>query len=62
MDRRAAREEVADERCPDRNLPDDVADRPELSGRSLRELFDMFCEMAKITHDGAFEAPDAGAA
>jgi hypothetical protein len=45
------------ERCPDRNLPQ-VVDRPDLSGRSVRDLFDVFCEMAQIVHQGAFDAPD----
>lgn len=46
------------ERCPDRNLPDNVADRPELSGRPLGELFALFCEMAQITHEGTFILPN----
>ena len=45
------------ERCPARNLPIDVSDRPELAGRSVREVFDAFCEMAGITHHGEFEVP-----
>jgi hypothetical protein len=35
------------ERCPDRNLPDGVWDLPDLSGKSVRELFDIFCEMPR---------------
>jgi hypothetical protein len=46
------------ERCPDRNLPDDVQDRPDLSGRPVRVLFVAFCEMANITHQGTFTPPD----
>jgi len=46
------------ERCPDRNLPDGVIDRPDLAGKTLREVFVEFCRMAKITHHGAIEAPD----
>ncbi len=46
------------ERCPDRNLPDDVNGRPDLAGKGLRELFEVFCEMADITHEGDFAAPD----
>lgn len=46
------------ERCPDRNLPDDVEDRPDLSGKSIRELFRIVCELGHIKHQGSFEAPD----
>lgn len=45
-------------RCPDRNLPDGVVDRPDLAGRSVRELFGVFCQMACISHRGIFVAPD----
>lgn len=45
------------ERCPDRNLADGVDDRPELSGKSLTELFGVFCAMAKISHDGLLVPP-----
>ncbi len=45
-------------RCPDENLPLDVADMPAYSGRGLRELFDEFCRNASITFTGSFEAPD----
>ena len=46
------------ERCSDRNLPDQVDDRPDLSGATLRQLFDTFCKMGHITHNGQFFAPD----
>jgi len=46
------------ERCPDRNLPDNVADRPELSGQNVRALFGEFCRIAKIAHNGTIEGPD----
>ena len=45
-------------RCPDRNLPDNVVDRPDLSGKPLRDVFTTFCEMARIEHEGTFESPD----
>ena len=45
------------ERCPDRNLPDKVEDRPELSGRPIKELFETFCQMANIRHEGTFYPP-----
>lgn len=45
------------ERCPDANLPDGVADRPDLLGKPISELFEIFCEMAKIDHEGTFYPP-----
>jgi hypothetical protein len=47
-------------RCPSRNLPDGVVDRPDLAGLGLRELFDAFCRMAKIEFAGTFVPPDFG--
>lgn len=44
-------------RCPDRNLPEGVDDRPDLSGKGLKELFDFFCAQAHITHTGSFTEP-----
>lgn len=55
---RSHKHSVQNERCPDRNLPDAVVDRPDLSGKSVRELFDIFCKIAQIQHVGSFEAPD----
>ncbi len=54
---RSHKHSVQSERCSDRNLPDGVIDRADLSGRSLAELFAVFCEMAQITHLGTFEPP-----
>jgi hypothetical protein len=54
---RSHKHSLQTERCPDRNLPDAVADRPDLSGKSVTELFAEFCQMASITHAGRFEAP-----
>lgn len=45
-------------RCPDRDLPDGVVDRPDSSGKSIRELFAIFCEMGRISHQGELFAPD----
>ncbi len=56
---RSHKHALQSERCPDRNLPDGVSDRPDLSGKSLRDLFDVFCELGKITYEGTFESPDA---
>ena len=57
---RSHKHAVRSERCPDRNLPEAVTDRPELAGKSPREVFDEFCRMAKILHTGAFEDPLGG--
>jgi len=45
------------ERCPDRNLPDNVGDRADLAGKTMTELFEIFCQMADITHEGTFFPP-----
>jgi hypothetical protein len=57
---RSHKHALRNERCPDRNLPDHVHDRPDLSGKNLLELFEIFCQMAHIEHVGTFEAPDQG--
>lgn len=44
-------------RCPERNLPDKVDDRADLAGKSLIELFAIFCQMADIIHEGTFFPP-----
>jgi hypothetical protein len=54
---RSHKHSLQTERCPDRNLPDQVTDRPDLSGKSVQEIFAAFCEMAKIAHDGSFTSP-----
>ena len=46
------------ERCPDRNLPDEVTDFSAISNLSVRELFERFLGMAKIKHNGVFAPPD----
>lgn len=56
---RSHKHALQSERCPDRNLPDAVTDRPELSGKSVRELFDVFCVLGKIDCQATFESPDA---
>jgi hypothetical protein len=47
------------ERCiePSQNLRTNVRDMPELSGKSLTDLFELFCTMAHITHLGTFTEP-----
>lgn len=54
---RSHKHSLKTERCPDRNLPEGVVDRPDLSGKPVAELFQEFCRMAAITHVGTFEAP-----
>ena len=56
---RSHKHSLRTERCPDRNLPDNVDDRPDLSRKTVSELFEIFCQMANITHDGAFLPPNA---
>ena len=58
---RSHKHSLTSDRCPDRNLPDNVRDRPDLSGKSLRELFGVFCQLGQIVHVGTFEAPDENA-
>ncbi|MBI5503454.1 MAG: hypothetical protein HY899_01525 [Deltaproteobacteria bacterium] len=43
------------ERCPDRNLDQDVAARPDLSGRDLETVLRQFCREAAITFGGVFD-------
>jgi len=49
------------ERCPERNLPDNVQPRPELAGRSVRECFEEFCRISRVQHLGNIFPPDEGA-
>ena len=43
--------------CPRENLKRDVTDRSDLNGRSLQEVFEAFCRMAHIDHEGALIVP-----
>lgn len=43
--------------CPRHNLKKDVVDRSDLDGQSLKEVFDAFCRMAHIVHDGSLILP-----
>jgi hypothetical protein len=54
---RSHKHSLQTERCPDRNLPDGVTDRADLAGKSVVELFAIFCQMANITHQGNFIPP-----
>jgi hypothetical protein len=54
---RSHKHALQSDRCPDRNLRDGVTDRPELSGKPIRALFDEFCKLGDISHEGSFETP-----
>lgn len=51
---RSHKHSLQTDRCPERNLPDNVHDRPDLAGKTVTELFKIFCEMADIAHMGTF--------
>ena len=55
---RCHKHSVQGERCPNRNLPDGVINRDELSGCSVQEIFTTFCSDAHIDFAGEFHAPD----
>ena len=54
---RSHKHSLQTDRCPERNLPDNVDDRADLAGKSVTELFAIFCQMADITHEGTFSPP-----
>lgn len=54
---RSHKHSLQTDKCPDRNLPDGVTDRSDLSGKTIKEIFTAFCEMAKIAHEGNFASP-----
>lgn len=54
---RSHKHSLQTERDPDRNLPDNVADRSDLAGTPIGELFAIFCQMAQISHQGRFISP-----
>lgn len=55
---RSHKHSLQKERCPDRNLPDGVIDRPDLAGSTLRQVFTEFCRIADIKHLGQLDTPD----
>lgn len=55
---RSHKHSLQSERCPDRNLPDGVIARADLSGQDVRAVFEAFCAMAAITHSGMFFMPE----
>jgi hypothetical protein len=56
---RSHKHSLQTERCPDRNLPDNVDDRADLGRKTVAELFEIFCQMADITHEGTFFPPSS---
>jgi hypothetical protein len=56
---RSHKHSLQTDRCPDRNLPDGVIDRADLAGKSVTELFAIFCEIANINHEGTFHPPSS---
>lgn len=57
---RSHKHALSTERCPDRNLPDDVVARADLTGRSMQEVFEDFCRTANIEFTGSFFPPEEG--
>jgi len=55
---RSHKHALQSERCPNRNLPDDVVSCQDLSGKTMREVFDEFCRIASIRFSGAFHDPE----
>lgn len=55
---RSHKHSLQNPRSPERNLRDNVEDRPDLSGKPVRALFATFCELALIVHDANFSMPD----
>ena len=55
---RSHKHALVTERCPDRNLPDNVTARGDLSGKSMRIVFDEFCRIGTISFDGDFGDPE----
>lgn len=59
---RSHKHALKNDRCPDRNLPDEVEDRPELLASSTSDLFKEFCRLGTITHvEGVFHSPEESA-
>jgi len=55
---RSHKHSLQTDRCPDRNLPDNVLDFSHVSHLAFRDLFDYFLNMAKIQHTGTLTPPD----
>lgn len=55
---RSHKHSVQDEHSVRRHLREGVVDRSELSGKRVREVFEVFCREARIAHEGAFQPPD----
>jgi hypothetical protein len=57
---RSHKHSLQTERCPERNLSDGVIISEALSGRSMQEVFEAFCEVAAIEFSGTFDSPEEG--
>ncbi len=53
---RTHKHEVINEGDPQRNLPEAIA-RPDLEGKTPREVWKIICKEAKIEHRGEFKEP-----
>lgn len=58
---RSHKHALRNERCSDRNLPDDVTSRSDLSGQSMRAVFEEFCRIGSIVFEGEFGDPEGAA-
>lgn len=54
---RSHKHSLQTDRCPERNLPDNVGDRADLAGKTVTDLFAIFCQTADIAHLGTFFPP-----
>jgi hypothetical protein len=57
---RSHKHSVQDEASVRRGLREGVVPRPDLSGKTIREVFEGFCAAARITHTGEFQDPEVG--
>jgi len=54
---RSHKHTVRGPRCPEKNLRDGVSTRQDLAGKSLRDVFDEYCRLARIEFAGTFHEP-----
>jgi len=53
---------LVEEDDPRRNLPTRVTPRPDLEGKTAKQVWDKVCQEAKIEHTGKFISPERGRA
>lgn len=51
---RSHKHSLATESCPEEQLHRRVTDRTDLKGKTIKEGFEILCEMANISHNGEF--------